>query len=55
MTLKHKDSCKNAMYFAPIYIDEQKYSDIYEIGENIYQNIFRKLSFFIKRLPKNVD
>ena len=48
----YKDICKNAMRFAPIYIDSQQYSSIHGINENIYQGALTKAVDFYKMVIK---
>ena len=48
----YKDICKNAMRFAPIYIDSQQYSSIHGINENIYQGALTKAVDFYKLVIK---
>ena len=48
----YKDICKNAMRFAPIYIDSQQYSSIHGINENIYQGALTKAVDFYKAIIK---
>ena len=42
--------CKNALRFAPIYIDGQQYASIHGINENIYQGALPKAVDFYKLL-----
>ena len=48
----YKEICKNAMRFAPIYIDAQQYSSIHAINENIYQGALTKAVDFYKEIIK---
>lgn len=48
----YKDICKNALRFAPIYIDGQQYSSIHGIDENIYQGALPKAVDFYKSVIK---
>ena len=48
----YKEICKNAMRFAPIYIDAQQYSSIHGINENIYQGALSKAVDFYKLIIK---
>lgn len=48
----YKEICKNALRFAPIYIDGQQYSSIHGIDENIYQGALPKAVDFYKYVIK---
>lgn len=48
----YKEICKNALRFAPIYIDGQQYSSIHGIDENIYQGALPKAVDFYKSVIK---
>lgn len=46
----YKDICKNAIRFAPIYINSQQYASIHGINENIYQSALPKAVDFYKKI-----
>ena len=46
----YKDICKNAIRFAPIYINTQQYASIHGINENIYQGALTKAVDFYKKI-----
>ena len=48
----YSDVCKNAIRFAPLYIDEQQYESIHGLNENIYQGTLPMGVDFYKEVIK---
>lgn len=48
----YSDVCKNAIRFAPLYIDEQQYESIHGLNENIYQGVLPMGVDFYKEVMK---
>jgi len=48
----YSDVCKNAIRFAPLYIDEQQYGSIHGLNENIYQGTLPMGVDFYKEVIK---
>lgn len=46
----YKDICKNAIRFAPLYINSQQYASIHGINENIFQGALPKAVDFYKSI-----